>query len=140
MTFQNIFSKTPEKISLQNPKTPIIVDTREKQSLISANLIEQNAFVNFEHLEIGDYLISNIIIERKTISDFIQSMINKRLFHQLQEIKKYPEYLLLIEGEKEIPEKFEKPFKGLILSIITKHKVPIIFTKDEKETAENLNH
>jgi Fanconi anemia group M protein len=32
----------------------------------------------------------------------------------------------------------EKAAKSLILSIITKYKIPIIFTKDEQETAETI--
>ncbi len=138
--FENIFSKKPEKIKQINPKNPIIIDTREKQSLIAANLLEKNTNIKFELLEIGDYLIKNTIIERKTLPDLLQSMINKRLFNQLREIKKYPNYILLIEGDKEteIPENMKNPFKGLILSIITQDKVPIIFTKDQEETADYL--
>ncbi len=144
MTFENIFSKKEKQIKENskqpNPKNPIIIDTREKQSLIAANLLQKNANIKFELLEIGDYLINNIIIERKTLSDLLQSMINKRLFNQLQEIKKYPHYILLVEGNKEteIPENMKNPFKGLLLSIITQDKIPIIFTKNQEETADYL--
>ena len=88
---ENIFSKTKishKEIKCPNPKIPIIVDTREKQSLIAANLIEKKANINFEKLEIGDYLIGDTIIERKTFSDFISSTLSKRLQEQLVNLKK----------------------------------------------------
>ena len=69
---ENIFSKSPtlKEVICPNPKIQIIVDTREKQSLIAANLLEQKANISFEKLDIGDYLIGETCIERKTFSDF----------------------------------------------------------------------
>jgi len=94
----DIFSKEKETA---NPKsenqTEITIDTREKQSLIASYLIEKHQSIKFEKLDIADYLIGNTAIERKTFSDFISSMINKRLFQQLNEIKKYPKHILIIE-------------------------------------------
>ena len=140
---ENIFSKTKTESEPKcpNPNTQIIVDTREKQSLIAANLFEQKANIKFEKLEIGDYLVGDTIIERKTFSDLVSSMINKRLQKQLSEIKKYPTYYLIIEGFDYNYEKFrinKNAIKGLFLSIALDFKVPIIFTEDEKDTANFL--
>lgn len=141
---ENIFSKTKtssDEIKCPNPKTPIIVDIREKQSLITANLIERKANIKHEQLEIGDYLIQDTIIERKTFSDFISSIINKRLFDQLKEIKKYPNYILLVEGFYYNYDEFnvhENAIRGMLLSIAIDYKIPIIYTKDEEDTANFL--
>ena len=137
MVFYNIFKKDKEKPEKEN-KTKIIIDNREKNSLVIANLIKQQADIELKQLEIGDYIIGEIIIERKAYFDFISSMINKRIFQQLEEIKKFPQYFLIIEGsEEQIESKnLKKAAKGLILSIITKYKIPILFAKDEEETAE----
>jgi len=140
---ENIFSrkKTEKEQSCPNPKVPIIVDTREKQSLIAANLIEKKAKIEYEKLEIGDYLIQDTIIERKTFSDFVGSMINKRLFDQLREIKKYPKYFLIIEGFYYNYDKFnvhENAIRGMLLSIAMDFQVPVIFTEDEEDTANFL--
>lgn len=136
--FYDIFS-SKEKQEEQVLKNPIIIDTREKQSLIAANLIERHIPVKFETLEIADYLIGETAIERKTFSDFVSSMINKRLFQQLGEIKKYSSYFLIIEGFKyNYPEKMENPIKGLFLSIALNYKIPIIFSKNEEDTANLL--
>ena len=140
---ENIFSKS--KISKEspcpNPKTPIIVDTREKQSLITANLVERKANIKLEKLDIGDYLIEDTIIERKTFSDFIGSMLNKRLLEQLSNIKKYPKHFLIIEGFYYNYNDFnvhKNAIKGMLLSIVTDFKIPIIYTKNEEDTANFL--
>lgn len=140
---ENIFSKTKiEKESrCPNPKIPIVVDTREKQSLIAANLLEQKANIKFEKLDIGDYLIEDTIIERKTFSDFVGSMLNKRLHEQLINIKKYPKYFLLLEGFYYDYNKFnihENAIRGMLLSIANDFQIPIIYTENEKDTSKFL--
>jgi len=140
---ENIFSKkkVEKEPACPNPKIPIIIDTREKQSLIAANLIERKVNIDFEKLEIGDYLIQDTIIERKTFSDFVGSMLNKRLFDQLREIKKYPKHFLIVEGFYYNYDKFnvhENAIRGMLLSIAMDFQVPIIFTEDEKDTANFL--
>lgn len=141
---EDIFSKAPVKkdeIKCPNPVNPIIIDTREKQSLIAANLFQKKANINFEKLEIGDYLIGKTLIERKTISDFISSMINKRLPEQLKNMKKYEKNVLLIEGfefDYSNHRIHENALRGMFLSIATDFKTPLIFTKDESDTSAFL--
>ena len=141
---ENIFSKkktSSEETKCPNSKIPIIVDTREKQSLISANLIEKKANIEYEQLEIGDYLIKDTIIERKTFSDFIGSIIDKRLFTQLEEMKKYSKYFLIIEGFYYDYDKFnvhENAVRGMLLSIAIDYQIPVVYTKDEEDTANFL--
>ena len=92
---EDIFSDKPiQKIY----NTPIIMDISEKNSLIPAFLSKLKANCKFEHLEIADYIIGDIAIERKTFSDFLSSMLNLRLKKQLKEIKKYPQYFLIISS------------------------------------------
>jgi Fanconi anemia group M protein len=140
----NIFSKKNlhNRISIcPNPNTKIIMDTREKQSLIAANLIEQKANIKFEKLDIGDYLIQDTIIERKTFSDFISSMISKRLQEQLINLKKYPKQYLLLEGFYYNYNDFkihENAIKGMLISIATDFKIPIIYTENETDTSKFL--
>lgn len=137
---ENIFSKTKTKKQsvCPNPKTPIIIDTREKQSLITANLTEQKANIKHELLEIGDYLINDTIIERKTYQDFAASITDKRLFNQLKEMKKYKTSILILEGFDFSYKSRLHPnaIRGTILSI-TK-QVPIIYTENESDTAKFL--
>jgi Fanconi anemia group M protein len=139
---ENIFSNSKTEIKeIPNKKCPIIVDTREKQSLISANLLEKNANIKFEKLEVGDYLINNIAVERKTFSDFQSSIVNKRLIEQLSNIKKYPVSLLIIEGflfDYSDSHLHENAIRGMILSSVLDFGVPVVFTKNEDDTASFL--
>ena len=139
----NIFSKTKSKNKeTLLPKEIILIDYREKNSLVASYLIKQGFEINFRELKIGDYIVKNIVIERKTVSDFISSMINKRLHRQIEELKQYENKLLIIEGisEQEIYKDENSginanAIRGFLLSIALKHKIPLIFTKNSEDTA-----
>ncbi|MBT6689981.1 hypothetical protein HN903_04590 [archaeon] len=137
---ENIFSKTKTKSkqSCPNPKTPIIIDKRENQSLIKANLIERKANIQEEILQIGDYLINETIIERKTFKDFTASLTDKRLFSQIQEMKKYRTSYLILEGFDFTYKSRLHPnaIRGAILS--SAKLIPIIYTEDENDTTKFL--
>lgn len=124
----------------------ILADLHEKNSLTASELIELGTDVEFQHLKVGDYLIGNIAIERKTISDFTNSMINKRLLRQLEELKQYAKRLLIIEGpdEQELyndhPEGMNgNAIRGMLLYTLLEANCPIIFTKDYEDTAKFLS-
>src|SRR3989344_8596590 len=139
MPFLDIFSR---KKTLEEEKIKIIVDIREKNSLIPSELIANGLEVEFRHLEVGDYIVKNVIIERKTISDFLSSMINKRLFEQLESIKNIQKKILIIEGIEEQELYYEKSginenaIRGFILTILLTYNIPIIFTKNYEDSAK----
>lgn len=119
----------------------IIADKHEKNSLVIAELIEKGINVELKQLQVADYLISkDIAIERKTINDFVNSMLNKRLVKQLIDLKEnYVKPLLIIEGfdEKDLyaTNVHENAIRGMILSILFEFNIPIVFTKDYADTA-----
>lgn len=132
---------------MQKPKQKIFVDYREKSSMVAPELIQLGFEVEFLELKVGDYLVNNIVIERKTVSDFISSMINKRLSRQIDELQQYENKLLLIEGIEEhelYSDNSERgvssnAVRGFLLSILLKHKIPIIFTKNAEDTAKFID-
>ena len=141
----NIFSR--KKVQIQpKEKKKIIVDYREKNCLIPYELIDLGVDVEFKELKIGDYIAGDVIIERKTISDFISSMLNKRIFAQIEDLKQFESKLLIIEGieERELYNDNSEggvnanAIRGFLLSITLKHKIPIIFTKNSEDTAKYL--
>ena len=143
---ENIFSKKQKIESRgENENLSLVADNREKNSLVISELIKNNIGVELKHLEIADFLINNIAIERKTISDFLNSMINKRLFSQLENLKQYEKCFLIIEGieEQELYSEENKginpnAIRGFLLSIILEFGVQIIFTKIYENTAKFL--
>lgn len=133
MAFFNIFSteKTPKK-----EKSTIIIDNREKNSLVPSELAKLNFNIKFEQLPLGDYILNNTMIERKTLSDLQSSIINKRIFSQLKDLQQ-TNSILIIEGNKANNDKIIHPnaLKGFLLSLSTDYKIPFIFSDNEKETA-----
>jgi Fanconi anemia group M protein len=135
----DIFSK--EKLKKEE-KTKILIDYREKNSLVPFELKNKNLEIEFSELKVGDYIINNIVIERKTVGDFISSMINKRILKQIENLNQCENKLLIIEGieEKELyNEKNERinpnAIRGFLLSLLLKYKIPILFTKNAEDTA-----
>ena len=135
MTFFNIFSNKEEKLKKEEI-LKIIIDNREKNSLVPSELIKLGFQVEFKHLSIADYLINDIAIERKTFSDLQSSIINKRIFSQLKNLKQYEQSLVIIEGKQD-KDLFlhENAIRGFVLHATLDHNIPVLFTKDEKETA-----
>jgi Fanconi anemia group M protein len=138
----NIFAK--KKRLKKKERAKIIADIHEKNSLVLSEL-ESSKDIDLEikSLKIADYLIGKVAIERKTVSDFIASMINKRLVEQLKQIKKYKQNLLIIEGDlsnlfEEDTSLHPNSIRGFIISISLNHNVPIIFTEDYEDTAKYL--
>ena len=139
--FLDIFSKK----QIKEPEKPkIIADYREKNSLVISVLMSHGAEVELKELKVADYIIKDVAIERKTVSDFLSSMTNKRLLKQLEEIQQYTNRLLIIEGieDQELyhDEGCINPnaIRGFLLSISLRYKVPIIFTKNSEDTAKFL--
>jgi ERCC4-type nuclease len=142
MKIHNIFSTTKSKQKKETPKPKIEIDYREKQSLVAAELVKLGFEVEFKELKVADYLVKEVAIERKTVSDFISSMLNRRLINQIEELQQYENKLLIIEGidDQELyPENngvSQNSVRGFLLSIILKHKIPTLFTQNYKDTAK----
>lgn len=138
MPFLNIFSKKPIKRK-EPSKQKVIVDHREKNSLVVAELIALGNEIEFKQLQVADYLVEDIAIERKTGVDLVSSMITKRIFYQIKDLKQYDRPLLIVESYQDLDlsesKISENAIKGLILSISLEHKIPVIFTKDPKDTS-----
>jgi len=129
-------------------KPRIIADIHEKNSLVIAELIELGVDVEIKSLKLADYLVSNeIAVERKTINDFVSSMINKRLIQQISDMKANYKYPLLII-EKEDHQEYCKPsmhsnihenaIRGMLLTVTTDFGIPTIMTEGYQDTAKYL--
>jgi ERCC4-type nuclease len=138
MTFFDIFSKEPIEKKI---KVKIEVDNREKSSLLPSELIKIGFNVEFKQLEIGDYIINETAIERKTITDLKKSIIDKRIFSQLKNLKQFEKYFLIIEGN--FLDLFNNQYlnsnavRGLLL-YLAREKVPLIYSFNETDTAKYI--
>jgi len=140
MTFLDIFSKKKAK-NKKKQRIVITIDHREKNSLVPS-LLTKDFEIEYKNLPVADYIVKDTAIERKTISDFKSSIINKRIIQQLLELKQYPNHLLILEGiEEDIYDGqiHENAFRGFLLSVALEYKVPIIFTENAEDTAKYIS-
>ena len=143
-TLHNIFTSKKSKLKKEPQKEKISVDYREKTSLVASELVKLGFEIEFKELKVADYIVKDVAIERKTVSDFISSMINRRLINQIEELKQYENKLLIIEGidEQELYSDENSDgvspnsIRGFLLSILLRHKIPTLFTKNPKDTAK----
>jgi Fanconi anemia group M protein len=65
----------------------VLVDRREMRSPIPRLLSENGVHVIYRILPVGDYQVSEeVIVERKRVEDFVNSILDGRLFQQAKEL------------------------------------------------------
>jgi ERCC4-type nuclease len=109
----------------------IIADTREPGFIIEA--LKNVGNLSVINLEVADYVVGNIAIERKTSYDFESSIIDGRLFKQCEEMKNhYDNAIVIIEGN-EIRRIEKNAYYGSIAKLI-RNGVSIINVSSWKDT------
>ncbi len=120
----------------------IVADTREATSGIPGLLRKGGIAVEMKRLDVGDYVIAQYAVERKTARDFITSLYTGRLFDQADRIaKSYKNFLLVVEGEtQETLAGLKNPrvYWGTILALALNLDFKIFFTFDQEQTADLL--
>ncbi|MEO0282099.1 MAG: ERCC4 domain-containing protein [candidate division WOR-3 bacterium] len=118
----------------------VLADDRESKSNVCFYLKEFGANVSFKRLEVGDFLVSdNICIERKSSNDFINSIIDGRLFEQAENIKNnFKKGIIMIEGNNADGRITENALKASIATVIVKYDLDVLRTENEKETARMI--
>ncbi len=118
-------------------KAKIVVDHREDPSFDDM-LVELGAIVERKALDLGDFLCSaRVVVERKTRSDFEQSIIDGRLFTQLHHLmSNYQRIVLLVEGTEHEERINRKAILGAYSSVMADYGASLIFTEDMEESAE----
>jgi Fanconi anemia group M protein len=128
-----------EPMIVTSQKPTIIVDARELGSPTTRELSKYDILITQETLSIGDFVISDrTAIERKTVEDFVASIIDGRLFEQISNLKSaYEMPILLIEGEGFQTSRNIAPeaVMGALASIIVDFGVPVVWTRSPSESA-----
>jgi Fanconi anemia group M protein len=124
----------------ENPAVRVFVDQREIRSHVAQALEKLGMEIALTTLEVGDYVVSDRVgIERKTAEDFLSTFLDGRdLFSQVSDLARaYDRPLLIIEGEGLYTSRQVHPnsIRGVLAAITIDFGVPIIFSKDEEETA-----
>ena len=124
-------------------KVTVFADHRENNS-VPSHIRELGAEVILKQLEVADYICSDrVAVEKKTVPDFLQSIVNQRIFKQAGEISNsFERPLFLLEGNPEMLfyERNLHPntVRGVLSSIAIDYKIPIIWTANPKESANMI--
>lgn len=118
-------------------RVPLTIDSNEPED-IAEKLRALGVEFEVKKIAPGDYVLGPIGIERKTLTDFFASMVDKRLFEQVQRLRDaYPQPLLILEGDLAEISTFKHPqsILGALLALETTERVPVLTTADKDQTA-----
>jgi Fanconi anemia group M protein len=129
----------PEPAPIAQGGLEITVDHREMSSTVVEELIRSGVKIRPAQLDIGDYLLSDrVIVERKTVQDLSDSLIDGRLFEQLSRAREgFERPLMIVEGDDLFNRRniARSALMGALASITVDFNVPVIMTRDPTETA-----
>ena len=119
----------------------IILDHRESSSTLAAYLRSMGFKVEFQHLDCGDIKITEeILIERKTSRDLLNSITDGRLLKQCHKLIKNCQYpLLLIELGEVGSAVHPNAVLGAMAHITLDIGIPVMMTKNTLESAHFLS-
>lgn len=129
-----VLDPTPKKEEL-----PVVfADTREGNSKVIRHLSEMEIDVKVQAMAVGDYQVSDeVVIERKTAKDFVDSIVDKRLFKQARSLmEEFKRPLIILEGD-DLYNGMINPnaIRGSIASIALDFGISIIPTRNAQDTA-----
>lgn len=129
-----VLDPTPKKEEL-----PVVfADTREGNSKVIRHLSEMEIDVKVQAMAVGDYQVSDeVVIERKTAKDFVDSIVDKRLFKQARSLmEEFKRPLIILEGD-DLYNAMINPnaIRGSIASIALDFGISIIPTRNAQDTA-----
>jgi Fanconi anemia group M protein len=119
-----------QQVDRDSEEIRIVVDNREMRSGIAKELKKLGATLQVESLEVGDYILSDRVgVEAKTSSDLAKSIVDRRLFSQLEALSQSFEIpLLMISGSSLYAAGGVNPeaIRGALASAMVDFRAPII--------------
>ena len=116
----------------------VYADTREGNSKVIRHLNEMELDVQVKTMAVGDYQVSDeVIIERKTAKDFVDSITDKRLFKQANDLREeFKKPIIILEGDN-FYSGFLNPnaIRGSMASIALDFGISILPTRNAQDTA-----
>ncbi len=129
----------------EQPEKPVLLfaDYREKGTGVLKELVDMGVSLKLEMLQVADYVLSpRCAVEFKTVEDFAQSIIDGRLLEQLKNMKQsYERPIIIVEGTQDlftVRNIHPNAIRGMLATIAVSYGIPIIYTKDTKDTAAQL--
>ena len=130
--------KVIDRPKKENNFPVVYADSREGNSKVIRHLTEMEMDVKVSSMAVADYQVSDeVAIERKTTKDFIDSIIDKRLFKQARELsEEFKRPLLILEGDGLYSGMINaNAIRGSLASIAIDFGISIIPTRNAQDTA-----
>lgn len=120
-------------------KVKIVVDHREIPSGVVHKLEQLGVEIEARQLSVGDFILSDRVgVERKSVPDFLQSIVDKRLLDQAGRLSEtFERPVLILEGEGLYSRRAIHPnaIRGALAALVVDFNIPILPTQNEEETA-----
>ena len=146
-----IVKRGGHSITRQIPKPVVLVDTREKIPLDFSRFPNWIAGERRQKLDVGDYSIEGmedlLVIERKTLSDLITTLIQQRsrFFKMCEKLVQYRWRALLVEAsyedikspyDDECTQAHPNAVSGTLDALEARFGIPVIYTSQYRPLAE----
>jgi Fanconi anemia group M protein len=120
-------------------KPIIFLDDREDGKEMAERLRELGAEVKVKRLAVADAICSERVgVERKTDSDFEQSIVDGRLFAQAEELNRnFASPIICVVG-KNFERMNPKALRGALIALAVDFRIPVHFFKNERTLATFL--
>ncbi len=142
ISLNEIKNESLDKFESKVDEIKIICDDREKSNGVVKQLVGLGAKIDLKRLDVGDYHLSErCIVELKTVPDFVDSIVDGRLLEQLRYLSKVDKPVLILEGVEDIYSQrnlHPNAIRGMLSTIAISYGIPVLQTKNNKETAEML--
>ncbi|ODS41390.1 MAG: hypothetical protein A7315_06410 [Candidatus Altiarchaeales archaeon WOR_SM1_79] len=128
----------------EDNKVKIYIDTRERGSDVMRFLRGfEDVNVEIRQLEVGDFILSDRVgVERKTLNDFLQSIIDHRLLQQSSELtRNFSIPIMILEGVEDIyslRDIHPNAVRGALAALVTNFGISILPSRSSEDTANLL--
>ena len=128
----------PRPLKSKSMKPVIYADSREGNSRVLRELTKLGVEIEIKTMAVADYQITDELgIERKTASDFVSSIADKRLYKQAKEmVEEFEKPVIILEGDN-LYSGFMNPnaIRGALAAVAVDFGIPIIPTRSPDDTA-----
>lgn len=130
-----------EKVADPTEEESLVVYADDRENKVAKELSRMEAVVKKKRLDVADFLVSErTAVERKEAKDFVDSIVDNRLFEQIQSLHQFENPVLLIEGKDLYSHRDIHPnaIRGALASIAIDHNISVLWSNEIKGTAELL--
>ncbi|MBR7050960.1 MAG: DEAD/DEAH box helicase family protein, partial [Methanobrevibacter sp.] len=130
--------KVVDRPKKENDFPVVYADSREGNSKVIRHLTEMEIDVQVRSMAVADYQVSDeVAIERKTAKDFVDSIVDKRLFKQAKELsEEFKHPIMILEGDDLYTGMINpNAIRGSMASIAIDFGISIIPTRNSQDTA-----